>query len=330
MFLTPRWFPPVLAVVRVAVGVQLAVHYARVLPFAATLYSREGMLPDAALNPVRFPWLALGQADAPWMIEAFVFGLVLLALAYAAGWFTRTSGVLLALAAAALWHRNLLTLNPSLPYLGFWLVAQAFASPDPPWSVDRWLARRAGRQRFAERLPRDVLGALWVVYTVGYSWSGWTKLLSPSWQEGSAVARLLRGPVALDNALAHAVAALPDPLLAVATWGTVALELLAAPLALSRRLRPALWLALLGLHAGLLALVGLQDISWGMLVTHLALFDARWLDRFGRAGGDDPADARGSAAADPAPAHPAQLSSRFLPLPLPFFGSPGPGFSSRL
>lgn len=279
---SPR-LPPVLAVVRVAVGAQLAVHYARLLPHAATLYSRDGMLPDAALNPVDLPWTILGHLDAPWFVQGFVAALIALAVAYTVGWQTRTAGVLLALGAAALWHRNMLTLNPSLPYLGFWLLAQAFARPDPPWSVDRWLARRAHRGRFgyADRLPRDVLGALWVVYTVGYSYSGWAKLVSPSWADGTAVARMLRGPIALDNPLAHALAGLPDGVLAAATWGTVGLELLAAPLALSRRLRPALWLALLGLHAGLLLLVGLQDISWGMLVTHFALLDPRWLARAG-------------------------------------------------
>ncbi len=275
--------PPMLAVVRIAVGLQLAVHYARLFPWATTIYSDRGMLADPAHNPVPLGLSPLYHLDAPWMIQLFVLGLVGLSLDFAAGLWTRTAGVLLALAATALWHRNMLTLNPSLPYLGFFLLAQAFARPDPPWSLDRWRARREGRlaTRFglADRLPRDVLGVLWVVYTVGYSFSGYTKLVSPSWADGTAVARLLRGPVALDNPLAHAVGALPDPVLAVATWGVVALELLAAPLALVRGLRPALWVAILGMHAGLLLLVGLQDISWGMLVTHLALFDQRWLER---------------------------------------------------
>jgi hypothetical protein len=210
------------------------------------------------------------------MIQATVAGMVALSLAFAAGWWTRTAGVLLALGAAALWHRNLLTLNPSLPYLGFFLLAFAFSRPASPWSIDRWQARRTGGSSFADRLPRDVLGALWVVYMVGYSYSGYTKLVSPSWAEGSAVARMVRGPLALDNLLAPTLAAMPDLVLATATWGVVGLELLAAPLALSRRLRPALWWALLAMHVGLLGLVGLQDISWGMIVTHLALYDPRW------------------------------------------------------
>lgn len=272
---------PLFAVVRVAIGLQLAVHYARLYPWATTLYSDQGMLADPTRNPVAIGLSPLHHLDAPWMIQAVVLGLVGLSLAFAAGLLTRTSGVLLALGAAALWHRNMLTLNPSLPYLGFFLLAHAFARPNPPWSIDRWRARRAGAPPFgfADRLPRDVLGALWVVFTVGYSFSGYTKLSSPTWADGSAVARMLRGPIALDNPLVHAVAALPDPVLAVATWGVVGLELLAAPLALSRRLRPALWVALFGMHVGLLGLVGLQDITWGMLVTHLALFDPRWLRR---------------------------------------------------
>ena len=273
---------PALAVVRVAVGAQLAVHYARLLPWATTLYSDRGMLADPTHNPFVVDVSPMYHLDAPWMIQATVLGLLALSVAFAAGFWTRTVGVLLALGAAALWQRNMLTLNPSLPYLGFFLLAQAFARPNPPWSVDRWRTRRAGTGGafgFAERLPRDVLGALWVVYTVGYSYSGYTKLISPSWADGSAVARMLRGPIALENPVALALAALPDALLHVATWGVLGVELLAAPLALSRRLRPGLWLALLAMHAGLLVLVGLQDISWGMLVTHLALFDPRWLGR---------------------------------------------------
>lgn len=288
--LAPAWAPldalrrvPFLAVVRVAIGVQLAVHYARLFPWATTLYSDQGMLADPAHNPVALGFSPLHHLDAPWMIQATVLGLIVLSLAHAAGLWTRTAGVLLALGAAALWHRNMLTLNPSLPYLGFWLLAQAFARPNQPWSIDRWRARRAGGSAawfgFADRLPRDVLGALWVVFTVGYSYSGYTKLVSPSWADGTAVARMLRGPIALDNPIAGFVGALPDPMLNIATWGVLGVELLAAPLALSRRLRPALWVALLGMHAGLLVLVGLQDISWGMLVTHLALFDPRWLGR---------------------------------------------------
>lgn len=266
---------PMLAVARIAIGLQLAVHYAGLYPWATALYSDQGMLADPRLNPVALGFSPLYHLDSPWIIQLVVLGLVALSLAYAAGLRTRTAGVLLAFGATALWHRNMLTLNPSLPYLGFWLLAQAFARPNPPWSIDRWRARRAGsgagRFGFADRLPRDVLGALWVVFTVGYSFSGYTKLLSPSWADGSAVARMLRGPVGLDNPLVHAMAALPDPVLSAATWGVVALELLAAPLALSRRLQPALWVALLCMHAGLLVLVGLQDISWGMVVTHLAL-----------------------------------------------------------
>jgi hypothetical protein len=43
-------------------------------------------------------------------------------------------------------------------------------------------------------------------------------------------------------------------------------ELLVAPLALIRRLRPWLWLALTGMHLGLMALIDFADLSLGMLM----------------------------------------------------------------
>lgn len=294
--------PPFLAFTRFAVGAHLAVHHARVLPYATTLYSREGMLGDPTNNPVPVSISPLHALDAPWAIQGFVAAMVALSVAFAVGLRARTVGVLLAVGQALLWHRNMLTLNPSLAYLGFFLLAFAFSRPASPWSVDRWLERRGGvRAPFgrADALPRDVLGALWLVFTVGYTYSGWTKLVSPSWADGSAVARMLRGPIAQDNPVAHAFAALPDWVLSASTWGVLGLELLAAPLALSRRLRPGLWALLLAMHAGLVLLVGLQDISWGMIVTHLALFDPRWVRRPGTVSGSPGAASHQDEVLDP-------------------------------
>lgn len=261
-----------LLIARVALGLFLVAHFGLQLPYAAALYSEAGMLPDPRLNPGAEAALSpLHRWDHPAVVRAAVAAMVALAAAYTVGFRTRTVGVLLGLGTAALWQRNVLTLNPSLAYLGFWFLVQAFAAPDPPGSLDRWLARRRGARGFADTLPADVTRALWVVFTVAYSYSGWTKLVSPAWQAGDAVGWLLAGPLGLDHPLARAVAALPPALLALATWGTVALELLAAPLACVPRLRPALWWAILALHVGLVALVDLRDISLAMIAVHLTL-----------------------------------------------------------
>jgi hypothetical protein len=63
------------------------------------------------------------------------------------------------------------------------------------------------------------------------------------------------------------------------SYGALALELLFLPLALIPRLRPWLWLALLGMHLGLIALIDFADLSFGMVVFHLFVADPAWLPR---------------------------------------------------
>jgi predicted DCC family thiol-disulfide oxidoreductase YuxK len=65
----------------------------------------------------------------------------------------------------------------------------------------------------------------------------------------------------------------------VATWSALGLELLFAPLALFRRIRPWIWLAMIGLHLGLLVMVDFADLTLGMLLIHFLTFDPAWIPR---------------------------------------------------
>jgi predicted DCC family thiol-disulfide oxidoreductase YuxK len=112
---------------------------------------------------------------------------------------------------------------------------------------------------------------------IGYSYSGVTKLASPSWLDGSALRHVLENPLARPTALREWFLALPAPLLEIATWGALALELGFAPLALVRRLRPLVWGAMLAMHFGLMMLVDFVDLSMGMVMLHFLTFDPAWL-----------------------------------------------------
>jgi predicted DCC family thiol-disulfide oxidoreductase YuxK len=46
-----------------------------------------------------------------------------------------------------------------------------------------------------------------------------------------------------------------------------------------RRLRPWLWLVMLGLHLSLIALIDFADLSLGMVMFHLLTFDPAWIPR---------------------------------------------------
>ena len=249
---------------RVALGAYLAVHFAALVPFAAELFSSAGMVSDASLSPLAraFPNV-LGVWDGPAAATALVAAAAAAALLLACGIQDRASALFVLYTSACLLGRNPLIANPALPYLGWLLLAHALLPR--PVAGTAW------------RMPGAILAAAWIVMAAGYSFSGLTKLASPSWRDGSAVAFVLENPLARDTALRAALLSLPPALLRFATWGALGLELLAAPLALVPRLRPWLWLALAGMHVSLIALIDFADLSGGMLLLHAFTFDPAWL-----------------------------------------------------
>ena len=126
-------------------------------------------------------------------------------------------------------------------------------------------------------MPPAIFASLWIVMSLGYTYSGWTKLVSRSWTDGTALARVLANPLARPSIIRDLVLATPAPLMQLATWSALALELLYAPLALSRRVRPWIWAAMLFMHVGLMVLIDFADLSFMMVIVHLFTFDPRWL-----------------------------------------------------
>jgi hypothetical protein len=164
--------------------------------------------------------------------------------------------------------------NPSLPFVGWLLLAHAFLPPAPCGSLD---GRRRPDLAAAWHMPPAIYAVAWVVMALGYSYSGYTKLLSPSWVDGTALARVLENPLARPGWLREAIVSLPGWLLHLGTWAALALELGFAPLALFRRLRPWLWGAMLAMHLGLIVLIDFADLSLGMVMVHLFTFDPGWI-----------------------------------------------------
>lgn len=263
------------SVFRVLFATYLLVHLACLVPHAGELFSSAGVLPEAALSPLSalYPNV-LAWFDPPWFVVALlVVGLgasVLLAL----GRWDRSAALVLAYLWACLLGRNPLIANPSLPYVGWMLVAHACLPPAPYGS--RAAAGRVDPDG-GWRMPPGIYLAAWVALAVGYGYSGVTKLVSPSWLDGTAIARVLENPLARPGFLREALLGLPEVLLRLMTWGALALELAFAPLALFRRLRPLVWGALLAMHLGLIVLIDFADLSLGMVLVHLFTLDPAWI-----------------------------------------------------
>ena len=271
----PAWTGGQYSLYRVLFGAYLATHFAQLLPHGRELFSSEGVLPDGTASPllVLFPNLFL-LSDAPSFVAAVLALGVLASLAFLVGWRDRLAAVVLWVIWGSLFGRNPLISNPSLPYVGLLLLIHA-GLPSAPYGS---LAMRGRPDPGGDwHLPRALHRVAWILMSVGYSFSGATKLVSPSWRNGTALERVLANPLARPGGLRLALLELPEVLLRLATWGALAFELAFVLLALSRRLRPLAWAAMLAMHLALILLIDFADLSIAMVFLHLFTFDPAWV-----------------------------------------------------
>jgi predicted DCC family thiol-disulfide oxidoreductase YuxK len=135
-------------------------------------------------------------------------------------------------------------------------------------------------------MPPVLFMIVWALMALGYGFSGYTKLVSPSWLDGRALGYVLESPLARQGPLRDLMRVMPAVTLRVLTYGTLGLELAFLPLALFSRTRPWIWAALLGLHLGLIGLVSFADLSLGMVFLHLFTFDPGWIPPLPSGGGE--------------------------------------------
>jgi len=268
-----RWTMGQYGLYRTILGLYLLQHFLRLLPWGTELFSSAGVLPEANVSPLihLFPNI-LALWDSATAVTVCLGAAVVLSAFFTVGKFDRLAAVLIWYLWACFYDRNPLIGNPSLPFVGWLLLAHAL--------IPRSTAARSSKNRFAithGTLPPDIYLAAWIVMSLAYSYSGYTKLVSPSWIDGSAMSRVLSNPLARDTFLRTMLLSLPPWVLKVGTWSALGLELSFAPLALFRRLRPWVWLVMVALHLGLMLLVNFADLTAGMLILHFFTFDPAWV-----------------------------------------------------
>lgn len=260
---------------RALLGTYVFIHLARLLPWAGELFSNVGMLTAAGQSPL-FGIVpnVLSLTDAPHFVVGLLTAGTIAAIAFACGYHDKLAALILWYVLACLFGRNPLIANPALPYVGWMLLAHVFVpslprgplpETDTPDVPSGWA------------MPKALFGAAWIVLMLAYSYSGYTKLLSPSWISGDAISYVLQNPLARDYFLRDWLLALPSGTLSILTWSVMAIELLFAPLAMIRRLRPILWGAMFFVQLGFLCLLNFADLTTPMLLFHLLTFDPRWI-----------------------------------------------------
>jgi predicted DCC family thiol-disulfide oxidoreductase YuxK len=260
---------------RAIFGAYLFSHFLGLLPWSREIFSSQGVLPAAADSPFVhvFPNI-LAVFDAPSFVLFLVVSAVVLSVIFAIGFYDRAAAVGLWYLGACFVGRDPLIANPALPYIGWLLLAHAFL-PSAPYGS--WSARGRTDPRGGWSMTPSIFLSAWILMALGYTYSGVMKLNSPSWHDGTALARVLENPLARPGFLRIWLLSFPPDVLRVFTWAALALELLFAPLALFRRVRPWLWCAMVSLHLGLFALVSFPDLTAGMIILHLFTFTPSWV-----------------------------------------------------
>lgn len=258
------------AVFRIALGVYLAFHFAHLVPYGTELFSNHGVFADSTLN---FTYGILPNPlehwDSPIGVTAFLLALCVLSIAFAAGVCRRPAAVLLWFGWACLFNRNNLINNPSIPYIGLLLVLSVIVPTGETLS-------RKNPDR-AWHSPPMIYWTAWILMAAGYSFSGWMKLSSPSWIDGSALFHVLNNPLARCGFARDLLLDLPAAALRLMTWLVLAAELLFLPLSLWGRTRKLAWSTLTAINIGILFTVNFTDLTVGMLLIHWFTFDRRWL-----------------------------------------------------
>ncbi len=259
---------------RVVFGAYLAIHFVHLVPWAAELFSREGVLPSAALNPTYgiLPNV-LAWWDSPAFVTAFVIILAALSIAFALGFARHAAALLLWYGWACLFNRNVLISNPSIPYVGLLLLLTTLVPAREPMRLGS-----AATQRDDFVMPAAAYWTAWFLMAAGYTFSGVVKLSSPSWVDGTAFWHILQNPLARDGFLRDYILGSSAGTLRWLTWMPLAIEIGFLPLVMWRWTRPVAWLAMVSVHVGVASLVSFADLSAGMLMIHLFTYDSRWLE----------------------------------------------------
>jgi predicted DCC family thiol-disulfide oxidoreductase YuxK len=257
-------------VFRLVFGSYLAIHFFMLAPYAPELFGPHGMIPDSSLLPSHgiFPNLLTAVGSDAALVGAVAL-LGVLSVLFAVGCARRLVAVALWFGWACLFHRNIFVANPSLPYVGWLLWACAALPSGEPWSV--W-----PRRRDDWRMDPWIFSGAWLLLAAGYTFSGLHKAASESWQNGLALRYVLELPMARDTWAKDLLLAAPDVVHRLGTWSTLLLEMLFLPLCLFRRTRPWAFLAMLGMHAGILLTVTMADLTLGMLMFHLFVVEPDW------------------------------------------------------
>ncbi len=280
---TARWnteIPPhSFALLRIALGLMALVSLAGLTP-VETFWPLDGLTPLPADTTGPRAWLlahGLGTV-AGWAM------FLALAVAFAAmtvGCWSDAAVLATFVGLIAQDHWNHLPLSSAHQVLIVTTFCLLWTETGRVWSLDAYVR---GRLTLSDaRVPAWPLWLMRCQVAVIYGSSGLHKLAYPMWRDGSGVHWALN--LNAFHRLPWAVPPEAATVVVLASWGTLAFELLFPVMVMVRRLRRWALMVGVGLHLGLWATLELGPFSWIMLATYIAFLDPNATSRLFRRDG---------------------------------------------
>jgi hypothetical protein len=178
------------ALLRIGLGSLIVLYLINLMPLFASQFGPEGWL-DAKTDLDLYhagSWSILFLIESTEQAKMFFWLVLVSALAFTAGFLTRTTGFITLVGLISLWNRNPLIMDGDDAILRIMLFYLLLSPSGNALSID---ARIRQRKRSAEIWPlRMIRGQLILVYFI----SGWVKFHSPEWLDGTVLQYVLIHP----------------------------------------------------------------------------------------------------------------------------------------
>jgi sterol desaturase/sphingolipid hydroxylase (fatty acid hydroxylase superfamily) len=271
-----RWIEKTqFALFRIIIGIYLTGHFLTVLPDSKELFSNQGIFKDVTQLPTygKMPVIFFYD-DSPTTVYLLFASLIIASISLTFGYYRRICSLFIYYGWVCLLNRNPFISNPSMAYVGWVLLAMTLIE-----SGERLGFLNKDKEKQPWQISDTIYFGAWIIFPLSYTASGIHKLQCPSWLDGTALEHVLTSLLARhNNPIVNLMLAMPPIVLESMTWLSLFAEITFLFLGAFYHLRKWYWLFMLFFHIGILTMVNFSDLTLGVIVTHLFLFDASWFE----------------------------------------------------
>ncbi len=262
------------SLLRMLFGTWLFIHFINIYPYSSELYSNIGV---KVLGGEIYLKSALSPLRSPIGIKLLIGMAIVSSIMFTFKYFRLMNSVYLFLVWIFLFHQNLLSYNPGVPYVGWFLMVFMIS----PTNEHRFFWHK---NRTDFEFPKTLFWGIWIVMATTLSTSGIHKwLYSPLWREGMALKYIFHYPASRFDFLSKIYSLLPMFIQKLMTWTVIAME---SSLILGLgipKIRKFTWILSVLVQIGILSTLKFAELSILMTILHLFLVESSWF-KFGGMG----------------------------------------------